>query len=87
MAVSCWYLVVESLGKWWVDCEGKPFGPFDARESATEGAIRLAEIFGEDDKQLQVMVPDETGQFHVVWEKFGPATPVPPAAPGRLRPA
>jgi len=77
MAVSCWYLVVESLGKWWVDCEGKPFGPFDEMTSATAGAIRLAEVFGDEERQLQVMVPDGEGQFRVVWERFGPTSDVP----------
>jgi hypothetical protein len=69
MTVSCWYLVVESLGKWWVDCEGKPFGPFDEMDEATEGAIRLATVLGDNDRQLQVMVPDEQGRFRIVWEK------------------
>ena len=81
MAVSCWYLVVESLGKWWVDCEGKPFGPFDEMSEATAGAIRLAEVFGDEERQLQVMVPDEDGQFRVVWERFGPASDIAIAPP------
>ncbi|MGN6100196.1 MAG: hypothetical protein ACTHOR_03535 [Devosia sp.] len=68
MAVSTWYLVVESMGKWWVDCEGKPFGPFDELSEATDGAIRLAEVFGDVHKKLQVMVPDGRGHFEVAWE-------------------
>jgi len=69
MTVSCWYVVVESLGKWWVDCEGRPFGPFDDLSEATDGAVRLAEVFGEPDRHLQVMVPDGHGHFAIAWEQ------------------
>jgi hypothetical protein len=72
MTVSCWYLVVESLGKWWVDCEGRAMGPFDELDEATAGAIRLAELFGDEDRQLQVIAPDESGQMQVVWELYRP---------------
>ena len=68
MAVSTWYLVVESMGKWWVDCEGRNFGPFEELSEATDGAIRLAEVFGEPEKQLQVMVPDGSGHFEIAWD-------------------
>jgi hypothetical protein len=68
MMSSCWYLVIESMGSWWVDCEGKPFGPFEEMDEATQGAIKLAEIFGDPDRQALVMAPDEAGHFHIVWE-------------------
>lgn len=70
MAVSSWYVVVESLGKWWVDFEGNPFGPFDDIGDATDGAIKLARTFGDDGKLLQVMVPNGTGGFDVAWERL-----------------
>ncbi len=70
MAVSSWYVVVESLGQLWVDCEGKPFGPFEDIADATDGAIKLARTFGDDDRRLQVMVPNGAGGFEIAWEQF-----------------
>jgi len=62
-----WFLVIWSGGQWWVDCEGRSFGPFDGAAEATVAAIRYAEVFADDDRQSQVWSPDETGSMRQVW--------------------
>ena len=39
---TCWFIVIESMGSWWVDCEGKPYGPFDSSTDAAVAAKRIA---------------------------------------------
>jgi hypothetical protein len=62
-----WFLVVRSTGQYWVDCEGKSFGPFDTIDEATTSAIRYAEVFADARRQSQVWAPDETGRMRQVW--------------------
>jgi len=62
-----WFLVIWSSGQWWVDCEGRSFGPFDGAAEATAAAIRYAEVFTADDRESQVWAPDETGRMRQVW--------------------
>lgn len=64
-----WFLVIRSSGQWWVDCEGRSFGPFDGAAEATVAAIRYAEVFTDDDRQSQVWSPDETGRMRQVWAR------------------
>jgi hypothetical protein len=67
-----WLVVVRSRGEWWVDCEGKSFGPFPDPDAAAKTAVRYAEIFNDADRQSQVWMPDEHGRYRVVWEEpFG----------------
>jgi hypothetical protein len=65
----CWYFVIENRGKWWVESEGSYLGPFDATREAVEGAIRLAEIYGDPAKRLLILSPDSTGHIQIVWER------------------
>ena len=62
-----WFLVVRSTDQWWVDCEGKSFGPFETVDEATTSAIRYAEIFTDNTRQSQVWAPDETGRMQQAW--------------------
>lgn len=62
-----WFLVVRSADQWWVDCEGKSFGPFENAAEATNGAIRYAEVFTDTKRQSQVWAPDTTGRMVQVW--------------------
>lgn len=39
------FLVIISRGQWWVDCEGKSFGPFESSDVAISGAVHYAEVF------------------------------------------
>ncbi len=71
---SRWFIVIESMGRWWVDCEGRAFGPFDNRDEANEVARRLAEDEVDAGRKPQVFIPDGAGQY-------GPPVP-PPVKPG-----
>jgi len=64
-----WFLVIWSSRQWWVDCEGRSFGPFDGAAEATVAAIRYAEVFTDDDRQSQVWSPDESGRMRQVWAR------------------
>lgn len=62
-----WFLVVHSVGQWWVDLEGKSFGPFEDVDLAVSGAIHYAEVFDDRTRQSQVWAPDDTGRMYQVW--------------------
>lgn len=64
---TCWFVVIRTPSAWWVDCEGKAYGPFDTREAAAAEAVRLAEAFGDPERRSDVYVPDETGRLQLVW--------------------
>jgi hypothetical protein len=65
----CWYFVIETRGKWWVDSEGHILGPFDDAASATTGAIQVAETFGDPDRRLIVLAPTEPGRIGIAWQR------------------
>lgn len=67
-----WFLVIVSQGQWWVDCEGRSFGPFGSRDVAITGASRYAEVFDDPDRQSQIWAPDETGRMFRVWSGTRP---------------
>lgn len=69
---TCWFLVVKVNEQWWVDCEGKGYGPFETREEAAENARRLAVIFGDESRQAQVWAPDDEGHMHITWQGPNP---------------
>lgn len=69
---TCWFLVVKVNEQWWVDCEGKGYGPFETRDEAAEGAQRLAAIFGDETRQAQVWAPDDEGRMHIAWQGPNP---------------
>ena len=62
-----WFLVIVSQGQWWVDCEGRAFGPFESCDVAVSDAVRYAEVFEDPDRQSQIWAPDETGRMSRVW--------------------
>lgn len=62
-----WFLVIRSSEQWWVDCEGRSFGPFDGAEEATAAAVRYAEVFTDEERESQVWSPDEMGRMRQVW--------------------
>ena len=63
---TCWFLVVRVRDSWWVDSEGKSFGPFETVERATSNAIRFGEIFNDAARQSQVWAPDDHGRMRQV---------------------
>lgn len=64
---TCWFIVIKTPSAWWVDCEGKAYGPFSSREDAAENAVRLAEAYGDPGRRSDVYVPDETAKLKLVW--------------------
>ena len=70
---TCWFVAIFANRRWWVDCEGKAYGPFATREDAALEATRLARTFGDSLRQSEVWMPDDTGKLHRVWVGAEPA--------------
>jgi hypothetical protein len=64
---TCWFIVIESQGSWWVDCEGKAYGPVPTREQAVAEARKLVRIFGDPERRSDLWAPDDTGKLVLVW--------------------
>lgn len=64
---TCWFVVIHTPSAWWVDCEGKAYGPFSTREEAAADAVRLAEAFGDPARRSDVYVPDDDHKLKLVW--------------------
>jgi hypothetical protein len=73
---TCWYIVIEALDAWWVDCEGKAFGPFESEVEARMSAPRIALTYGDETRQSEVWVTERDGRRNRIW--VGP----PPVAQG-----
>jgi hypothetical protein len=61
------FIVIYSGGKWWVDAQGQPCGPFASREDAQAGAIVLADTSADTDRVSEVYAPDDNGHQRSVW--------------------
>jgi len=72
---SCWFVVIRTPSAWWVDCEGKAYGPFETRDEAADNAVRLAQAFGDPGRRSDVYVPDAEQKLILVWSGM----PQPPA--------
>ncbi|RUT32961.1 hypothetical protein EMQ25_07480 [Arsenicitalea aurantiaca] len=82
------YIVLQSRGQWWIDLEGRAFGPFANREAARREAIDLAKFLSHTGRSSEVMVPDEEGAYRLVWEsarESSLARSVQPPMPSSLR--
>lgn len=62
------YIVLQSRDRWWVDLEGKSYGPFTSKNTATMEAISLARFMAHAGRKSEVRVPDGSGRFPVEWE-------------------
>jgi hypothetical protein len=76
------YVVILSRGRWWVDFEGKAYGPFDTKELAGAEARHLAQYQAHSGRTAEVLVPDDGGRHRVVWTSTADYD-----APGRTRAA
>ena len=63
------YLVYASHGAWWVDLEGKAFGPRRTREDATTEAIAMAQRAIRAGTPSEVLVPGEDRHYQVAWPR------------------
>lgn len=70
---TCWFVVIFSSSAWWVDCEGKSYGPFEDQQSAEAAAVRLAAAMDDPERRSLVYAPDHLGTLHLVWSDPKPA--------------
>lgn len=67
MTATALYIVIQSRGRWWVDFEGRSFGPFETREQAALEGRGKAQATGFDGRTSEVLVPDSAGKYWIVW--------------------
>lgn len=71
---TCWFIVIESMGEWWVDCEGKAYGPFESRADAEAEAKYIALTYGDETRRSQVFAAEENGGHRLIWSGPAPST-------------
>lgn len=71
------FIVIKSMGSWWVDFEGRSQGPHETREAAAMEARSQAQFMSHMNRPAEVLVPDEEGRFWVVWSSNESGTGVP----------
>lgn len=59
---SNWFVVIRVREDWWIDNEGKAFGPFASREAACAASSRIARAFGDPKRRTLVYWPDDAGK-------------------------
>ncbi|MDC9826058.1 hypothetical protein PRN20_20165 [Devosia sp. ZB163] len=64
---TCWFVVIESLGSWWIDCEGKAYGPFENREEAQGEAKRIAVTYGDEARRSRIYAAEDGGGHKLIW--------------------
>lgn len=64
---TCWFIVIESMGQWWVDCEGKAYSPFASRDEAKIEAVRIAITYGDALRRSEVFVAGPDGVHRRIW--------------------
>lgn len=64
---TCWFVVIYSAGTWWVDCEGRAFGPFASQAEAEQGALDIAGAFGDGGRRPLIYSPDGSGRPRLYW--------------------
>ena len=64
--ISCWYIVIKSCNFWWVDCEGKAYGPFNTASDARLEAAHIAKVFGDPTRQIRIYAPNEDGRLELM---------------------
>lgn len=64
---TCWFIVIESTGRWWVDCEGKAYGPMSSEQEARAEAVRIARTYGDPKRQSIVYAPDRAKGHVAIW--------------------
>lgn len=62
-----WFIVIHVGEAWWIDNEGKAFGPFPNRERAGAEALEIARVFGDTDRQSRIYWPGDDGRHRLVW--------------------
>lgn len=70
---TCWFVVIRANGSWWVDCEGRAFGPMSNREEAVQYARKFAVAYGDPERRSDVYVQEEKGRPVLIWSGPEPA--------------
>ena len=65
---SSLYVVIESMGKWWVDLEGKSHGPYASKAIAIDEGASLARFAAHSGKHSELLAQNETGRYVVLWD-------------------
>jgi hypothetical protein len=63
-----WFIIVKARGAWWIENEGKEYGPFTSQDQAAAEALTIARTFGDETRRSRVYWPDEQGQQKLIWE-------------------
>ena len=72
---TCWFIVIESRGAWWVDCEGHAYGPLENKDEAIRYARKIAEIYGDPKRQALVWAPQREAKPELIWSGPKPGRP------------
>jgi hypothetical protein len=70
---TCWFVVVEASGAWWVDCEGRAYGPLASKSEALDYARTIAVTYGDPRRRSDVWAANGDGKFELVWSGPPPA--------------
>ncbi|HHY49757.1 MAG TPA: hypothetical protein GYA10_08430 [Alphaproteobacteria bacterium] len=62
------YVVILSQEKWWVDFEGKAYGPYKSMDEAADEGRQLARFAAHAGRPSEVLVPNERGRYVVIWD-------------------
>lgn len=65
---SLLYVVIESREKWWVDLEGKAYGPYASKEQAIEEGRSLARFAAHSGKHSELLAQNDGGRYIVLWD-------------------
>ena len=63
-----WFVVIHVVDHWWIDNEGKSFGPFSTREAACSASSRVALTFGDRKRRTLVYWPDDSGKPRLMFD-------------------
>lgn len=69
---TCWFIVIQSQGNWWVDCEGKAYGPMKDRDTAIQHAREIAQAFTDPERQPQVWTTKTGERPTMIWAGAAP---------------
>ena len=69
---TCLFIVIQSQGNWWVDCEGKAYGPLPNRDGAIQHAREIAKTFTDSERQPQVWTTKPGERPAMIWERAAP---------------
>lgn len=72
---TCWFIVIHSRDQWWVDCEGKAYGPLASADEAIVYAKKIAVTFGDPNRRNDVWVAGASDRLELIWSGPDPSDP------------